>query len=755
MSINVRISYRWITKGCFFSAVILALFFSLFPGRSGSVDSKTWFPIELGLEFQDSLGLPLRIEFSPQQPSVPRDWNQDDREEYADTMLKFLFLCGMGALLFILFLQKRYLYRVNERLLQEKMLYRSIVEDQMEIIFRFRSDFTIVFINDVFCDFLGKKRDELMNRSLLELIPQRDQKELFQNLAGLSPSRPVHHCEYRCHRLHRAPSWHYWTLRAIYGVGGELAEYQATGQDITSLKQTYLALLRTKEEAETANRAKSDFLARMSHELRTPLNSVIGFTSILLKNKDRKFGNRDLNFLNRILSNGRHLLELINQILDISKIESGKMEIQFSTVYLDRLVSNVIEEMLDPVRSKKIDLMREIPEMVAPIQTDENKLRQVLINLIGNAVKFTEKGSILVRVVVHPHTRCPWRLDVIDTGIGISEDRLQTIFEPFSQADSSTSRLYGGTGLGLTISKSLCELLGYRLEAESHFGEGSCFRIILNENPTSAPPSRNDIPTKVESPFPVRNTPRDGISSLVGITILIIDDGQDDRFLLQNMVEEFGCKAITASSGAEGLELASRYHPDIILIDVLMPEMNGWEVLINLKSDPNLAHIPMVIVSIVACDLKGVSLGLVDLLDKPVRPEKLYEVLEQNVRKRRGTVLLVEENRELCRCFQSVLDEVKMAYYLVPDSEEALHILETKSLDLVVVNLAIQDRAGTLFLETLRRDARYHHLPVYVTASPDKMDTIRDIGINIDGVLHPGDRLEKEFRSLVLRIVKL
>jgi signal transduction histidine kinase len=238
--------------------------------------------------------------------------------------------------------------------------------------------------------------------------------------------------------------------------------------------------------ADAANNAKSAFLANMSHELRTPLNSIIGFANVLLKNKSGRLQQQDLLYLTRVRDNGQHLLSLINQVLDLSKIEAGRMEAELAPVALDVLVRETLAQMEGQVRND-IKLRAELPDRLQPLSTDGGKLKQVIINLVGNALKFTAKGSVTVRVLTD-EAGVPQAIEVIDTGPGIPADRLEAIFEAFTQADSGTARLYGGTGLGLTITRSICHLLGYSVEVESKVGEGSVFRVVLNPGGATVKP---------------------------------------------------------------------------------------------------------------------------------------------------------------------------------------------------------------------------------------------------------------------------
>ncbi len=392
-------------------------------------------------------------------------------------------------------------------------------------------------------------------------------------------------------------------------------------RDVTELRSALEMLMEARNAAEQGNRAKSEFLANMSHELRTPLNSVIGFANVLLKNKAGNLAPQDVQFLQRIHQNGRHLLALINTILDLSKIEAGRMELLLADVALEELVPETMALLHGQVEGRPVELRVEVPGGLRPLRTDSGKLKQVIINLLGNALKFTERGTVTVRVVAGPDGAAE-RLEVQDTGIGIPKDRQQAVFVAFQQADNTTSRRFGGTGLGLTITRSLLDLLGYSVSLDSEVGVGSTFRIHFKPvapAPGALQPADEgaDAVTEVPAGHPV---------------VLVIDDDPDARLLLTQYVRDAGCAVVTASGGASGLKLAREHRPALITLDVMMPQMNGLEVLEALQADPVTASIPVVIVSIVGTDQKDTATGAVALIDKPVSREDIEAVLREYAR---------------------------------------------------------------------------------------------------------------------------
>ena len=538
-------------------------------------------------------------------------------------------------------------------------------------------------------------------------------------------------------------SWALTTKMPLRDEHGRIVGTFGISRDITDRKRAEEAMRQAKETAEEASRTKSQFLASMSHELRTPLNSVIGFANILLKNKAGNLGPAELNFLDRIQANGKHLLGLINQILDLSKIEARKIELQLAPVALDVLVRETIAQQEGLVRDRPIKLLADVPATVALIQTDADKLRQVIINLIGNALKFTERGSVTVRVMADPADHRPARIEVIDTGIGIPREKMGVIFEAFQQADASTARKYGGTGLGLTISQALCQIMGYRIEVSSEVGKGSIFSIVLRPSPDAA----KAVPAVVR-PSGLVAVPLPG--ELKDKLVLVIDDESDSRTLLTHMLEEFGCQVIAANSGEQGLRMAREFRPQIITVDLLMPSMNGWQVLQSVKADPLLRDIPVVVVSVVASENRGRILGAVDVLQKPVAREELLAVLQRSPGPRRPRVLVVDDDEDARRILTAYLEGEAAEVRTANNGREALVALEHFSPDLVLLDLMMPVMDGLGFLNVIRADPLSRQLCVAViTAKKLTPEEAAQLQKETLRVLNKADVFEGDFKRLL------
>lgn len=495
------------------------------------------------------------------------------------------------------------------------------------------------------------------------------------------------------------------------------------------LEKANVAIQLKAQEVEQASRYKSDFLANMSHELRTPLNSSLILAKLLADNADENLTPEQVKYAQTIQSSGNDLLNLINDILDLSKIEAGHVEIRPEPLALERM-ANSLRHLFDPVANDKglgfsVDIAADVPLV---IETDPQRLEQVLKNLIANAIKFTEQGNVTLRMRSLGNGQVA--LAVTDTGIGIAPEQQARIFEAFHQADSTISRRFGGTGLGLSISREVVRLLGGSIHLESRVGEGSTFTVVLPQRYTgeTAPLKAADIqPTVGIPPTPAEKQPPRPAAGVVEDDRLLIDETarkllivEDDRsfaMILRDLARESNFQALVAETAQEALELARQFVPSAIVLDLGLPDQSGLSVLDRLKRDVRTRHIPIHIVSANDASERALSLGAIGYALKPVHREQLIEVLKsldakisQNLRR----VLIVEDNEIQRDAVSRLISSHDVETVGAGTAAECLALLREQTFDCMVLDLSLPDASGFELLEKLSQDTEHSFPPVIV-----------------------------------------
>jgi signal transduction histidine kinase/CheY-like chemotaxis protein len=509
-------------------------------------------------------------------------------------------------------------------------------------------------------------------------------------------------------------------------LGGLAANVNRTSEQLGELYQ----------QLEMASEHKSAFLASMSHELRTPLNAIIGYSEMLYETAHDDGQDEFLPDLAKIRDAGRHLLGLINDILDLSKIEAGKMEVYLEEVDLAGLIEEVrsIIEPLAAINANELEIL--CPAALGTLYTDRTKLKQSLLNLLSNAGKFTHKGKVSLEVRSGDGEIS---FIVSDTGIGMTEEQQGRLFQAFSQADVSTTRQYGGTGLGLAITRHFCEMLNGNITVESSRGQGSTFTITL-------PNRSHALATAAVIPEGAENAP----------LVMVVDDDPNARDLLAAIVRREGYRVIEATDGETALALAREWRPDAVTLDVLMPRMDGWAVLTALKSDVELAEIPVIIVTVLADRGIAVSLGAAEFLTKPVDRARLAATLRQYVYGS-GVVLVVDDESDSRELARRHLDRLGWDVAEAGDGAGALSWLsQNQRPAMILLDLVMPGMNGFAFLEEIAKHPEWREIPIVILTAMPLGVAERELlaGRTREVIAKGADDLGQALRRILVRLPK-
>jgi PAS domain S-box-containing protein len=507
----------------------------------------------------------------------------------------------------------------------------------------------------------------------------------------------------------------------------------AAARDVTELKLFEQRLQQKNAELEEASRMKSEFLANMSHELRTPLNAIIGFSEVLADGLIGDLSDQQKKFIGDIFSSGKHLLSLINDILDLSKVEAGKMMLDLESVQISSLFANSLSIIKEKAQARHINLTLDAPRELGSIRADARKVKQIVYNLLSNAVKFSvDGGEVTLKAtrvsraeVGQLHSRATGRvfpltengyedfleISVTDTGIGISPDGLEALFKPFSQIDSGLSRKYQGTGLGLAMIKLLAELHGGTLAVESAVGDGSRFTVWL------------PLRAKEEVTSEIQIAVAPSVAVLPGDRIaLVVEDDLKSADLIRVHLEAEGFKVVHATTAEEALILAEQHALSLITLDIMLPKMDGWELLGRLKRMSALRQIPIVIVSIVADRNKGFALGAAAVIQKPISRQEFYDSLTElgMIPVEPGGrlhILVIDDDPKCVELIAVHIDGLASSLFRAYGGQEGIDIAKKELPDLIVLDLLMPDVSGFDVVDALHEDPATATIPILVVTS--------------------------------------
>jgi CheY-like chemotaxis protein/HAMP domain-containing protein len=532
----------------------------------------------------------------------------------------------------------------------------------------------------------------------------------------------------------------------------ELAEKAAMLQEQKeNLEFTKRQMEAKAEELELASQYKTEFLSNMSHELRTPLNSILILAQVLMENRNKTLSSKEIKFANTIYNSGNDLLNLINEILDLSKIEAGKMELDVTAFAIEALIQDISNSFDEVARSRKIEFAIRCPGKLKEkvMRSDQQRIAQVLKNFLSNAFKFTSQDGKIQLTVATPEPGTVFRkktllncadiisFTVTDTGIGIPHEKLNIIFDAFQQVDGSTKRQYGGTGLGLSISRELANMLGGEIHVKSEVGAGSNFALFLPAELGQFIPDTPEHTLAIHPANGVKDLPPfserfvfndashyDDQHLITGgdRKILIMEDDVEFSKVLLEFVHERNYKGIIAHQGNIGLSYARHYKPDAIILDMKLPVVDGADVLKKLKSDPELRHIPVQIISGYDFRKSGLELGAIDFIQKPVTREAFWKALdkvEHFVSRKPKKLLIIEDDKQHNQAVKELIGNGDVKCYSAYSGKEAYDLLSTTSFDCIIVDLGLPDMTGLNFLEKIRERDDMNRIPVIVYTGKD------------------------------------
>jgi PAS domain S-box-containing protein len=657
--------------------------------------------------------------------------------------------------------------KLDQRLRDQHFYTRSLIESNVDALMAIDPRGIITDVNKQAEALTGSTRDELIGAPFKDCFT--DSASAERSITRVLSEGKVTNYELTARARDGSLTVVCYNASTFHDRDRRLQGVFGAARDVTALKRYELALQQKNAELEDASRMKSEFLANMSHELRTPLNAIIGFSEVLQDGLMGEMTDQQRAFITNIFQSGNHLLSLINDILDLSKVEAGKMQLDLEPLPVSSLFANSFSIIREKAASRRIRLVLDAPDNLGSVRVDPRKVKQIVYNLLSNAVKFTHdggevalrarrvgraevcKGSGVWAGRSHPLAESSFteflEISVTDNGIGVSEEALAQLFKPFSQIDSGLAPKFEGTGLGLAMVKLLAELHSGSVAVESAVGEGSCFTVWL--------PVRSEEEDAVFAPqkTPAPNAP----TRAEGTTALVVEDDPKSAELIRVQLEAKGFTVLQASSAEEALVLASKQPLSLVTLDIMLPNMDGWELLARLKAAPTLRDVPVVVISIVADRSKGLSLGAAAVMQKPLSRRDLYgSLLELGLTPApegpKLNVLVVDDDPNAVELaavrILALAGTVSRAY----GGRDAIATAQRDLPDLIVLDLMMPDVDGFDVVKALHDRPDTALIPILVVTSKTITPLERDrLGEGVTMVLEKTAFHTEEFATEIRR----
>lgn len=629
----------------------------------------------------------------------------------------------------------------------QEALYRTLIEAAPQVIWVADADGQVALLNKAWHEFSGRTEAESLGTRWAEALHPEDLPDVLAKW-----DRAYNHGEtYSGECRFQAKDGSYQTFifigTPVRNDAGEIINWVGINTNIADRVQAEIALQEAKDAAEYANRAKSEFLATMSHELRTPLNAIIGFSEILRDEILGTLNDEQKELVLDIRTSGNHLLAMINDILDLSKIEAGRMDLQLEYFSVQEAVTEVNTIITALANKKRIQLVLELSQDVT-IEADKLKFKQILYNLLSNAIKFTDEGgTVTTKLEVSSSALLG---SVTDTGVGISPQDREKLFQPFTQLDASSTRAHGGTGLGLALTNRLIQLHGGKIWVDSEINRGSTFSFTF---PLHQQTEQIDVTA------PDTSTSETAGSLDDNRTILVAEDNEQAAQLLGIYLTEAGYHVEYAIDGEEAIEKASEIRPFAITLDILLPKKDGWQVLREMKTKPNLQSIPVIIVSVTEERQLAFGLGAVDHLVKPIDKEILLASLQSlKLPSRDGSprILVVDDDPQTVRLLSTVLTSDGYDVLKVYGGSEAIETAISQSPDLIILDMMMPQVDGFQVIQRLTGDPRTCDIPIVICTALDLTDEDRDrLNGQIQSIIRKTGNVKEELLAAIKRIERL